>query len=332
MVKTTSHNITGLRLSRRAFGLGLGAVAGAGLLGGPRRAWAHDLSGVTLRVADQTGATRAKFEAAGLLKDLPYSIEWSVHPAAVNLHEALKADAADIGSSAAAPMVSALAGGSRIKAVAAWDNGGGGTKLITPKGSTIKSLEDLRGKTVSPTTRGSIGHYLVLKALQKAGISPDELKLAFLNPTDAAAAFHAGDLDAWSIWGIFSARATGTQGAQVLLSGEGVIPGLGILSATQTSLQDAGKRAAIADFIARTEAGYVWSRANPEAWVAYYAAFTKQPADLVRSIHPEDANYQPVALDDKLLAELEETYATWKAAGVLSGDLDLTQVLHPELA
>ena len=47
--------------------------------------------------------SRAKLEAAGLLKDVPYQIEWSVFPAAVNLHEALKADAIDIGQAADSP-------------------------------------------------------------------------------------------------------------------------------------------------------------------------------------------------------------------------------------
>lgn len=46
---------------------------------------------------------------------MPYQIEWWVFPAAVNLHEALKADAIDIGQAADSPTVSAIAGGSKIK-------------------------------------------------------------------------------------------------------------------------------------------------------------------------------------------------------------------------
>lgn len=321
-----------MTLTRRHFALALGSAAAFAPLAAPLRAFgATDLSGVTLRIADQTGATRAKFEAAGLLSDVPYNIEWSVHPAAVNLHEALKADAADIGASAAAPFVSALAGGSKIKVVAHWDNGGGGTNLLVPKDSDIKSLADLRGKTISPTTRGSIGHYLVLKALEKAGIAQDEVTLAFLNPTDATAAFRSGDIDAWSTWNIFSARAVGSLGARVLAAGPGLIPGLSVLSATEKSLQDAGKRAAIADFIARSDRGFDWSRENPEAWVTYYSAFAKQPAELVRALYPDDAAYKRAPLDASFVAALNDILTTWKTAGVLSGDLDFPAYLHPDL-
>lgn len=113
-------------------------------------ALAQDLSGVTLRVGDQVGEQRARLEAAGLLADVPYQIEWSVYPAAVNLHEALKAGAVDVGMSADSPAVSAIAGGSKIKIAAAFNNGGLGTSIIVPKDSPLKTLEDLKGKTISP--------------------------------------------------------------------------------------------------------------------------------------------------------------------------------------
>ena len=43
---------------------------------------AADLSGITLVVGDQKGGSRALMEAAGVLADLPYGIEWHEFPAA----------------------------------------------------------------------------------------------------------------------------------------------------------------------------------------------------------------------------------------------------------
>jgi sulfonate transport system substrate-binding protein len=76
-----------------------------------------------------------------------------------------------------------------------------------PRDSPIQSVADLRGKTVSPTTRGSIGHFLIVGALRKAVLTLADIKLAFLTPNDASAAFVAGSIDAWSIWGVYRARA-----------------------------------------------------------------------------------------------------------------------------
>ena len=50
-------------------GLLLGAIASAG-------------APTTLRVGDQKGNSQAVMEAAGVLKDVPYGIEWKEFPAA----------------------------------------------------------------------------------------------------------------------------------------------------------------------------------------------------------------------------------------------------------
>lgn len=319
-------------LSRRMFNSFLGGLAVAAALGSaPSVLAAENLDEVVLRVGDQTGATRAKLEAAGLLEDLPYRIEWSVFAAAVNLHEALKADAVDIGSAADSPTVSAIAGGSKIKIVASWSNGGLGSSLIIPANSPIKTIQDLKGKTISPTTRGSVAHYLVLGVLKKAGLSQDDVKLAFLNPSDASAAFQAGSIDAWGTWGIYKARSIGTLKATVLIDGPGINTGNGVLSATDNALSDPAKVAAIADFSARIDRAYRWSKENKDAYVDFYAAFTKQDKATVETLYPDEAAFVRKPIDDAFAASLQNVFDTWKEAGVLSGDLNLADYIYRDL-
>jgi len=318
-----------MTISRRMFGFFLGGLAAVGSLAAALPAVAaEDLSKVVLRVGDQTGATKAKFEAAGLLADIPYQIEWSVYPAAVNLHEALKADAIDIGQAADSPTVSAIAGGSKIKVVANYSNGGLGSSLIIPAGSPIKTIEDLKGKTISPTTRGSVAHYLVLGVLKKAGLSQDDVKLAFLNPSDASAAFQAGSIDAWGTWGIYKARSIGALKATVLIDGPGINTGNFVLSATDNALADTGKVAAIADFSDRVERAFDWSKKNKDAYLDFYAAFTKQDKATVEGLYPDEAAYVRLPTDDAFAASLQKVFDTWKEAGVLSGDLKLADYVY----
>ncbi len=306
-------------------------VAGIAAPGLSRAAGPQDLAGVTLRVGDQTGATRARLEAAGLLKDVPYRIEWSVYPAAVNLHEALKADAVDIGQAADSPTVSAIAGGSKIKVVANFNNGGAGSALIVPENSPIRSIADLKGRTISPTTRGSVAHYLTLGVLKKAGLTQNDVKLAFLTPTDAAAAFQAGSIDAWGTWGVYLARTIGTLNARVLIDGPGISTGNFVLSATDSALANPGKVAAIADFTARLERGYDWARADKTAFVDFYAAFAKQDKAIAEQIYPIESGYQRTPIDDVFVASLQNVFETWKEAGVLSGELVLANYVYRDL-
>jgi sulfonate transport system substrate-binding protein len=220
-------------------------LATAFTLSGLAYAAANDLSKVTLRVADQAGQFQSKLKYAGLVDDTPYKIEWSVFPAAVNIHEALKAGAVDVGFAGSAPTVSAIAGGSPVKAVAGWDTGGRGVYLLVPENSPIKTVADLKGKTISPTGRGSAGHYITVLALKSAGLSVNDVKLAFLNPTDASAAFQTGAIDAWGIWGVWGIRAQGSaQRARVIIDTTTLRAEIYLASATPAALADPDKRAA----------------------------------------------------------------------------------------
>lgn len=314
---------------------GLGLVAGGALFAPyllPAARAAADLSKVTLRVGDQVGQQQSKLKAAGLLDHLPYRIEWSVYPAAVHLHEALKAGAIDIGGANDSPTVSAMANGSPAIAVAAWDNGGRGTYLLVPRGSTARTVADLRGKTISPTTRGSVAHHLVVGELGRAGLAAEDVKLAFLNPVDAGAAFAAGSIDAWATWGIYAARVRGVLGGRVLSDGKGINSGLFVYSATGSALRDPGKVAAIADLSERISRGYQWSRDNRAAHIAWFKGFARQDDQIAEALYDDDADHRRIAIDDAFVARLRKTFETWRSAGILGGDIEFGGHVYRELA
>ncbi len=315
-------------ITRRSFAI---AAGGAILAPAVARAAVADLGKVTLRVGDQVGLQQSKLRAAGLLDDLPYRIEWSVYPAAVHLHEALKADAVDVGAANDSPTVSAIASGSPVVVAAAFDNGGKGTYLLVPKNSPAKTVADLRGKTISPTTRGSVAHHLVVGELKKAGLSVNDVKLAFLNPVDAASAFAAGSIDAWAVWGVYAARVRGVLGGRVLSDGAGINSGLFVYSATPSTLKDPGKLAAAADFFDRTARSYEWSRQNRAAHIAWYKSFAKQSDEISEAIYDDEAGYRRVAIDDAFVARLRKTFDTWTSVGVLSGDIDFNKYVYRDL-
>lgn len=296
----------------------------AGACGGGEAEPAGDIADVTLRVGDQTGATRALLEEAGLLDDVPYEIEWSEYAAAVDLHEALKADAIDVGGAADAPTVSAIAGGSDIRVYAAWSNDGKGTALVVPEGSGAESLADLEGAEVSPTTRGSIAHFLLLRALQEEGMGFDEVEPTFLAPVDASTAFSSGGIDAWATWGVYLERARGELGARVIVDGEGLLPGYNVLSATEEALADPATAEALADYADRVDAGYAWGRENPGDYAEFYADFAGQSVQIAEQVADSNTSYERVPVDAGLGERLQETYRTWVDGGVLPDrDLDL---------
>jgi len=73
----------------------------------------------TLRVGDQKGNSQAVMEAAGVLKDVPYKIEWKEFAAAAPLLEALGAGAIETGLVGDAPFTFAAAANVPVKAIGA---------------------------------------------------------------------------------------------------------------------------------------------------------------------------------------------------------------------
>src|SRR4029079_4231382 len=142
----------------------------------------------SLRVGDQKGNSQAVMEAAGVLKDVPYKIEWKEFAAAAPLLEALGAGAIETGLVGDAPFTFAAAANVPIKAIAAIRQSREGLAVLVPPESRIQSFEELKGHKIR-TGRGSIGHQLVLAALESKGWSPGDVQIVFLAPSDAKIAY-----------------------------------------------------------------------------------------------------------------------------------------------
>src|SRR3954447_13896760 len=92
----------------------------------------------TLIVGDQKGNSRAVMEASGVLKDVPYKIEWKEFPAAAPLLEALGAGAIETGLVGDAPFTFAAAANVPVKAIAAVRQSRDGLAVLVPEQSPIR--------------------------------------------------------------------------------------------------------------------------------------------------------------------------------------------------
>ncbi|ONH59809.1 aliphatic sulfonate ABC transporter substrate-binding protein [Frankia sp. CcI49] len=280
-----------------------------------------DLSGVTLRVADQVGQLKALLEASGVLADVPYKIEWSDFSAAAPLLQALRAGAADIGQAGDAPILNALGAGAPLKVVGAARTSPKGVAILVPKDSPIRTVADLRGKTVSPSTEGSIGHYLLLGALKEAGLTPDDLTISFLAPPAASAAFDAHQIDAWVTWDPYVALAE-RKGARIVRDGEGINSGLGFVVATEDAVEDAGTKAAIADFLTRQRNAFIWSNQHQGEFSKIFASLTKLPEPVALDVLRR-RQWSAPPIDDQIVSQFQKSADVYAEAGVLEKKLDV---------
>ena len=156
------------------------------------------------------------------LKAIGYKVAWTEFPSGPPLLEALNVGAIDFGNTGEAPPIFAQAAGAPIQYVAYEPPAPKGEAILVPKDSRIKSVAELRGKKVA-LNKGSNVHYLLVKALEKAGVKYSEIEPAFLAPADARVAFERGAVDAWVIWDPFQAAAEAATGARILADGTDMV-------------------------------------------------------------------------------------------------------------
>ncbi len=93
--------------------------------------------------------------------------------------------------------------------------------ILVPANSSIHSLADLKGKKIA-VTKAAGSHYLLIVALQKAGLTLKDVQAAWLTPADGRAALENGSVAAWVTWEPYVTSAVQEQHARVLVSGKGL--------------------------------------------------------------------------------------------------------------
>ncbi|WP_132252281.1 ABC transporter substrate-binding protein [Methylobacterium segetis] len=266
-----------------------------------------------LRVGDQRGNARALMEAAGVLDGLGYRLEWSEFPAAAPLLEALNAGAIDAGCVGDAPFTFAAAAGVPVKAFLAFRNRQDGLAILVPPDSPIRTVADLRGKRIA-TNRGSIGHQIVLAALEEAGLPADSVAFRFLPPADAKLALASGAVDAWSTWEPYTSAAELAGLVRVLRDGNGITPGLSFAVASDTALRT--KRALLADYAARLARARAWALSDPAPYAAAWSKLIGLP-EAVPLRWFGRAQYRTVPIDAAVIADEQRIIDLYVRAGLI---------------
>jgi sulfonate transport system substrate-binding protein len=110
--------------------------------------------------------------------------------------EFLNAGSIDLGSTAGAAALIARINGNPIKSIYVYSRPEW-TALVTRPNTGIKSVADLKGKSVA-VTRGTDPHIFLVRALADAGLTDKDVKFVLLQHPDGRLALTRGDVDAWA--------------------------------------------------------------------------------------------------------------------------------------
>jgi sulfonate transport system substrate-binding protein len=187
-------------------------------------------------------------------------VEWVLSQGSNKALEFLNARSLDFGSTAGAAALIGRANGNPIKAVYVYSKPEW-TALVTKSGSSIRSIQDLKGKRVA-ATRGTDPFIFLLRALDKVGLTAKDIEVVPLQHADGRAALERGDVAAWAGLDPHMARSEIEQKSRLFFR-EPKFNSFGILNVREDFARQYPSY--IQRVLAAYETARKWSLANPQA-------------------------------------------------------------------
>jgi len=170
--------------------------------------------GNTLNILKAQGTLEKRLEKENI------KVEWKEFPIGTALLEALNTGAIDFGHASDANGVFSQASGKKSVYVASDTPYPKGVALVVKEDSPIKTVQDFKGKKIGVTKGGNM-HYLLVKALEKEGLTVKDVEQVYYkDAAEGRAAFETGEIDVLGIWDPFLAVLEDSTPTRTIVNGE----------------------------------------------------------------------------------------------------------------
>jgi len=283
----------------------------------------------TLRIGFQKSASLLTLQKSNgslekRLAPLGVSVKWVEFPAGPQLLEGLNVGAIDVGYVGEAPPIFAQAAGARFVYIGFDPAAPQAEAIVVPKGSALKSVAELKGRKVA-LNKGSNVHYLLVKALEQAGLRWADIQPVYLPPADARAAFERGAVDAWVIWDPFLSAVEKQSGARQLQDGQGIVNNYAYYLADRAYAQSQPR--VIQALFDDTQAQAAVLKADRRAAAAVIAPLQGLAPDIVEQSLPR-YQFGVRPLTPAVAAEQQQLADTFHALGLIPAPIRVADALQ----
>lgn len=246
-----------------------------------------------LIILKSTGELEKRLQKKGV------TVKWAEFQFGPPMLEALNTNNLDFAVTGETPPVFAqVAKGSPLVYVAHEPASPKGEGLVVKGESEVRTVVDLKGKTIA-TAKGSNAHYFLIQALAKAGLTLNDVEVAYLAPADARAALERGDVAAWSVWDYFYAAAEVQLGVRTLTNGEGIVNNYAFYTSRRDFVEKYPELIeTLLDEVRKTDA---WIKNNPAAAVEKLAVIVGVDGKILEKALSR-SNYGPEHLTPAVVA------------------------------
>nr|WP_312971197.1 sulfonate ABC transporter substrate-binding protein [Pseudomonas sp.] len=271
----------------------------------------------TLVLLKANGALEKRLAAKGI------DVKWTEFPGGPQLLEGLNVGSVDFGTTGETPPVFAQAAGADLLYVAFEPPAPTSEAILVPKDSPIESVAELKGKKVA-LNKGSNVHYLLVRALEEAGLKYSDIQPVYLPPADARAAFERGSVDAWVIWDPFQAAAEQQLQARTLVDGKGLVSNHQFYLATRPYAEQHPE--VIEALVEEIGAIGEWVKANNDAATAQVAPLLGLSADITR-LAVQRQSYGAQLITPEVVEAQQKIADTFTALKLIPKPLNISEVI-----
>lgn len=281
----------------------------------------------TLRIGYQKYGTLVLLKANGALEKRlaakGIDVKWTEFPGGPQLLEGLNVGSVDFGTTGETPPVFAQAAGADLLYVAFEPPAPTSEAILVPKDSPIKSVAELKGKKVV-LNKGSNVHYLLVRALEEAGLKYSDIQPVYLPPADARAAFERGSVDAWVIWDPFQAAAEQQLQARTLIDGTGLVSNHQFYLATRSYAEQHPE--VIEALVEEIRGIGEWVKANNDQTVAQVAPLLGLSPDITR-LAVQRQSYGAQLITPQVVEAQQKIADTFTALKLIPKPLKISDVI-----
>lgn len=291
-------------------------------------ALAQSDTATTVRIGLQRSSTltailRANGELEKALAPLKARVSWHEFTSGLPLLEALNLGNVDVSADVADTVpVFAQAAGAKLVYFAEETASPSAQAIVVPANSPIKSVSDLKSKKIA-VTKGAGSHYLLLAALQNAGVSFKDISPAYLTVADGRAALVSNNVDAWVAWDPFLTIAQKQSGARVLADGTNLASYKRYYLASEKYAQ--ARNDVLKVVYQKLEETGRWVNTEPKAAAALLSGLWSIDADTVEQALKNRTHKVGIVTRDGL-SEQQKIADAFVTEGVLPKKIDTTDV------
>lgn len=173
--------------------------------------------------------------------------------------------------------------------------------ILVPTGSPIATVENLKGKTVG-AAKGTTSHVFLIKVLQAAGLTQQDVKIINLQFDDGQAAFEAGKLDAWVTIDPYVTLNVQQKKASVLDVKTEIYAPVSMIAHTEFAKEHPDL---VVEFLKQYDKAVKWQNDNLDEAAGLYAAQTKIPAGIIKQVLSRSATRLSAYTPESLQAQEE---------------------------